>query len=221
MLEGYTWFKQSAFLWSVPGGPTIYVDPWGVGDDDPSADLILITHVHDDHFRPDDIARVTGTSTKLVAPHDVAKELAGDVTPVRPGESHEVGGVRFTTVPAYNVVEARVDHHPRANDWVGFVLELGGGSHYHAGDTDHVPELESIRADVAFLPIGGTYTMDAGEAGGLARAMSPGLAVPAHFGFRLDDGELVGTSADAERFRAAASPVRVEILDPRSPFQDG
>jgi L-ascorbate metabolism protein UlaG (beta-lactamase superfamily) len=143
------------------------------------------------------------------------------VTPVRPGESHEVGGVRFTTVPAYNIVEERLDNHPRANDWVGFVLELDGRSHYHAGDTDHVPELESIRADVAFLPIGGqTYTMDVPEAAGLARAMRPGLAVPAHFGFRLDDGELVGASADGERFRAAAAPVPVEVLEPRIPFQD-
>ena len=220
MLERYTWFKQSAFLWSGAGGPTVYVDPWGVEPTDPPADLILITHAHDDHFRPQDLERVTGPATRFAAPHDVAKELSGDVTPVRPGESHEVAGVRFSTVPAYNLVEERLDYHPRANDWVGFVVQLDGASHYHAGDTDHVPELESIHADVAFLPIGGTYTMDADEAAGLARAMSPGLAVPAHFGFRLDDGELVGTSADAERFRAGAAPVPVEVMEPRMPFQD-
>jgi hypothetical protein len=63
--------------------------------------------------------------------------------------------------------------------------------------------------------------MDPEEAAELARAMSPGLAVPVHFGFRLDDGELVGSSGDAERFRAAAAPVPVEILTPRHPFEDG
>ncbi len=59
--------------------------------------------------------------------------------------------------------------------------------------------------------------MDADEAAGLARVMSPGLAVPVHFGFRLDDGELVGTSADAERFRAGAAPVPVEVMDAQDP----
>jgi L-ascorbate metabolism protein UlaG (beta-lactamase superfamily) len=220
MLERYTWFRQSAFLWSAEGGPTVYVDPWGVAASDPPADLVLITHAHDDHFRPDDLERVVGPATKLVAPHDVARELSGDVTPVRPGESHEVAGVRFSTVPAYNVAEERLDMHPRSNDWVGFLLELGGGVHYHAGDTDRVPELESIRADAAFLPIGGTYTMDVEEAAGLAKAMSPGVAVPTHFGFRLDDGELVGASGDAERFRDAAAPVPVEVLTPRASFED-
>src|SRR5262245_17525643 len=108
MLERYTWIKQSAFLWSEEGGPTVYVDPWGVESTGPAADLILITHAHEDHFMPEDIELVTGPATKLVAPYDVAKELSGDVTPVRPGESHEVGGVRFTTVPAYNIVEERL-----------------------------------------------------------------------------------------------------------------
>ena len=84
-----------------------------------------------------DIAKVTGPRTKLVAPYDVAKELSGDVTAVAPGESHEVAGVRFTTVPAYNLVEERLEKHPRAKRWVGFVLELGSHSYYHAGDTDH------------------------------------------------------------------------------------
>ena len=220
MLQRVTWFKQSAFMWSGDGGPVVYVDPWGVEASDPPADLILITHAHDDHFRPQDLEQVTGPATMFVAPHDVAKELSGDVTPVRPGESHEVAGIRFTTVPAYNVAVERLDFHPRSADWVGYVLELDGATHYHAGDTDHVPELEAIRADVAFLPIGGTYTMDAEEAGGLAKAMAPGLAVPAHFGFRLDDGELVGTSGDAERFRAAAAPIPVEVMEARFPFQD-
>jgi L-ascorbate metabolism protein UlaG (beta-lactamase superfamily) len=212
MLEEITWFKQAALRWAGDG-PTVYIDPWGVGDEDAPADLILITHAHADHYDRDDIAKVTDPNTKLVAPRDVANELTGDVTAVAPGESHEVAGVRFTTVPAYNVVEERLDKHPRAKGWVGFVLELGSHSYYHAGDTDHLLELESIEADVAFLPIGGTFTMDVEQAGGLARAMAPGLAVPMHYGF------VVGTAGDGERFRTAASPVPVELLTPVRPFE--
>lgn len=212
MLERFTWFRQAALRWAGDGR-TVYLDPWGVGDDELPADLILITHAHRDHFAPDDIERIRGGSTQIVAPHDVAAELSGDVTPVAPGESHEIAGVRFTTVPAYNVEEERLDMHPKENRWVGYVLDLGGSSYYHAGDTDHAPELDDVRADVTFLPIGGTYTMDAVQAGGLARAIAPQLAVPMHYGF------VVGSPSDAERFRQEADPVKVEFLTPTNPFE--
>jgi L-ascorbate metabolism protein UlaG (beta-lactamase superfamily) len=212
VLEAITWFRQSAMRWAG-GGRTIYIDPWGVSEDDPPADLILITHAHSDHFQPDDIAKVSAAATKLVAPRDVADELKGDVTAVAPGETHEVAGVRFTTVPAYNTAEERLEKHPRANGWVGYVLELGGSTYYHAGDTDHAPELDEVRADVAFLPIGGTFTMEAVEAAGLARVIAPQVAVPMHYGF------VVGSPSDADRFRDEASPVRVEFLTPVNPFE--
>ena len=212
MLERFTWFRQAAFRYE-DDERTIYIDPWGTGDDQPPADLILITHAHFDHFQPEEIARLSKGGTKLVAPHDVAAELSGEVTSVAPGETHEVGGVRFTTVPAYNTVEERLEKHPKANRWVGYVIELPGGTYYHAGDTDHAPELDDVRTDVAFLPIGGTYTMDVAQAAGLALSIAPRIAVPMHFGF------VVGSAADGERFRAAADPVAVEILTPTNPFE--
>jgi len=98
MLERLTWFKQAAFRWQ-DAERTIYIDPWGTPEDAPPADIIVITHAHHDHFCIEDIEMLSTGSTKLVAPHDVAKELSGDVTPVGPGESHEVGGLTFTTVP--------------------------------------------------------------------------------------------------------------------------
>lgn len=212
MLERVTWFRQSALRWADEE-LTVYVDPWGTPEDAAPAELILITHAHDDHFQPEEIARLSGQGTKLVAPHDVAAKLTGDVTPVAPGESHEVAGVRFTTVPAYNTREEALDFHPRANRWVGYVLELGGRSYYHAGDTDHAPELNEVKTDVAFLPIGGTYTMDAPEAAGLAKLIGPQLAVPFHYGF------VAGSASDGERFREAASPVAVELMTPTDPFE--
>jgi L-ascorbate metabolism protein UlaG (beta-lactamase superfamily) len=212
VLDAITWFRQSALRWS-DGERTIYIDPWGVGEGAPPADLILITHAHSDHFRPDEIAKLRKDGTKLVAPHDVAAELIGDVTPVAPGESHEVAGVKFTTVPAYNTRPEALGFHPKANRWVGYVLVLGGVSYYHAGDTDHAAELDDVEADVAFLPVGGHFTMDAVAAGGLAKAIAPQIAVPFHFGF------VVGFRSDGARFRDAAAPVRVEILTPTNPFE--
>jgi L-ascorbate metabolism protein UlaG (beta-lactamase superfamily) len=153
MLERFTWFKQSAYLWRGDG-LTVYIDPWGVTTNDP-ADVIFLTHAHYDHYSPDDIGKIRQGGTKLVAPHDVARELSGDVTPVAPGDALEVAGVRAQVVPAYNIVEHRLESHPKANGWVGYILTLGEETYYHAGDTDHLPELSDVRADVAFLPIGG------------------------------------------------------------------
>ncbi len=211
MLDRFTWFKQAAYRWSGDG-VTAYIDPWGVPEGATEADAIFITHAHDDHFQPEEIQRLQKSGTKVVAPHDVAAELSGEVHAVAPGDALEVAGIKVQAVPAYNIEEERLDMHPRSNGWVGYVLQLGDASYYHAGDTDHLPELESLDVQVAFVPIGGTYTMDVPQAAGFVRAMSPQLAVPMHYGF------VVGTPADAERFRAEANPVNVEILTPEEPF---
>jgi L-ascorbate metabolism protein UlaG (beta-lactamase superfamily) len=118
MLEQLTWFKQAAFRW-LDDERTIYIDPWGTPDDAPQADLIVITHAHHDHFCIEDIEKLSTPSTKLIAPHDVAAELSGDVTPVAPGESHEVGGLRFTTVPAYNTREEALHDERRRGGGTG------------------------------------------------------------------------------------------------------
>jgi L-ascorbate metabolism protein UlaG (beta-lactamase superfamily) len=212
MLDRFTWFRQSAYLWRGDG-INVYIDPWGVTGD-PPADVVFITHAHFDHYNPDDLPKVVREgSTKIVAPHDVAAELSGDVTPVAPGDSLEVGGIKVQAVPAYNTVEDRLDHHPQEANWVGYILELGGTTYYHAGDTDHLAELDGVRADVSFVPIGGTYTMDVVEASELVKAQSPKLAVPMHYGF------VVGAPSEAERFRREAAPVEVRLLEPNNPFE--
>ena len=211
MLERFTWFRQSAYRWEGDGR-VVYIDPWQA--EGPPADLILITHAHQDHYQPEEIERLRKQDTSLVAPHDVARELRGEVTPVAPGDAVEVAGVKVQAVPAYNIVEQRLEAHPKANNWVGYILTLGGTDYYHAGDTDHLPELEQVRARVAFLPIGGDpYVMDPDQAGALARAISPDVAVPMHYGY------VIGSPVDAERFAKAAAPVTVQTLQPVRPFE--
>ena len=213
MLDNITWFRQSAMRLRTDG-LVVYIDPWGTSEDDEPADLILLTHAHDDHFRPEEIDRLTKGSTTIAAPRDVANELSGAVTAVSPGETHDIGGVRIRTVPAYNIVEHRLDKHPRAKGWVGYVVTLGGSTYYHSGDTDALPELEEIVTDVAMVCIGGDpFTMGSSEAGGLVRAMAPGVAVPMHYGFR------VGSARDAQAFRREADPIQVAELRPTNAFE--
>lgn len=216
MLDAFTWYQQSAFKWKDERS-VVYIDPWGLGGDLPPADLVLITHAHDDHYSTDDIARIRGPKTVFVAPEDVAKELTGNVKAVRPGERIDAAGIKLETVPAYNTKPDRLEAHPKKNNWVGYIIRLGDRTYYHAGDTDHIPELDQIRTDVAFLPIGdGGYVMTVDEAAGLAKAMRPKLAVPMHFGFFPG----VGLPADGERFKRAAAPIEVTVMKPVNAFKN-
>lgn len=213
MLEGLTWIKESTYRW-VGEGLTVYVDVWGAREDPVPADVVFITHAHYDHFDRDDLSRILKDDTVMVAPRDVAAELSGDVIPVAPGETVEARGVKGETVPAYNIVEQRITAHPKEKGWVGYLLDLGGTTHYFSGDTDHLPELDQVRAEGAFVCVGGDpFVMNPQEAADLVKAIDPRFAVPNHYGWP------VGSPANAEAFKKAADPVPVEILTPVVPFE--
>ena len=209
LTRALAWYRQAAFR--VRDSKVLYIDAWGLTGDTPPADLVLVTHAHGDHFSRDDIAKVTGPNTTIVAPADVAQQLTGTVRSVKPGDRLDIGGVKIDAVPAYNNVQGRTGH-PKERNWVGYVIELGGRTYYHGGDTDNVPELASLKVDVALVPIGGTFTMDASEAATLVRAIRPRTAVPMHYGYAS------GSATDSERFRAAATGVEVTVLTPLVPF---
>jgi L-ascorbate metabolism protein UlaG (beta-lactamase superfamily) len=214
MLDAFTWYKQAALKWQGKG-LTVHIDPWGVPDGEDKADLLLITHAHFDHFSQEDIDRVVKEGTIIVAPHDVARDclVSGDIRAIKPGETIEAAGLQVHAVPAYNVRPERLEMHPRDNNWVGYVLDLGGTMTYLAGDTDHIAEMADIKTDVAFLPIGGTFTMDVQESVGATKDINPKIAVPYHFGF------VVGSRSDGEDFVKAIAPIEGRVLDPVNPYE--
>ncbi len=201
MVQNLHWLGHGTF--KLTGERIVYIDPWQLKGDLEQADLILITHSHYDHCSPEDVAKVRGPQTTVVATADCVAKLGGVVQVVKPGDRLTVQGVAVEAVPAYNLDK---DFHPRQEGWVGYVVTLNGRRFYHAGDSDHIPEMGAVQADVALLPVGGTYTMTADEAAAAANAMRPGVAVPMHW------GSIVGGRQDAERFQALCR-VPVEVLE--------
>lgn len=200
MLENLKWFGQSSFL--LADGRRVYLDPWQLKEGLEPADLIFITHAHGDHLSPDDVRKLQKDTTTIVGPPDCLEKLTGNKVTVKPGDSLEIEGIKVEVVRAYNIGKP---YHPMENNWVGYVLEVDGQRLYHAGDTDRIPEMRNIRTDVALLPIGGTYTMDAAEAAQAASDINPRVAVPMHY------GKVVGTAEDAQRFKELAK-VEVHIM---------
>jgi L-ascorbate metabolism protein UlaG (beta-lactamase superfamily) len=180
-----TWLGHATFTVDWQGGRACF-DPFLLPPSAPKAacDLVLVTHEHFDHCNPEKLARVSNASTTVVCgPNCAAKfsQLNLKTTELTAGQSATVAGVKIIAVPAYNVAKP---FHPRGLG-VGFVADFGGVKIYHAGDTDHIPEMKSFAAmkiDVALLPIGGHYTMDSEEAARAANDIAPAFVVPMHYG---------------------------------------
>ena len=178
-------------------GKIIYVDPFHIKENYKDADIILITHSHYDHFSEKDIEKVRKADTKIYLTEDYvenAKSIGfseNKIVGVKPYQTYYEGDIEINTVPAYNVNK---QFHPKENNWVGYILKIDGISYYIAGDTDITEENKKIKCDVAFVPVGGTYTMTAKEAAELVNIIKPKVAVPIHY------GDIVGTKEDADTF---------------------
>lgn len=187
---------------------TIYVDPFHVEGEPHDAAFVLVTHDHYDHFSVEDIKKICTKETLLVAPRRMeatARSLDDSVArivTVEPGESYTIDGLPLETVPAYNTLKP---FHPKNAGWVGYILTLDGQRIYIAGDTDITKENKAVHCDIALVPAGGTYTMDAKKAAKLVNTIRPQIAVPTHY------GDIVGKMEDADIFAAHVdSGIRVE-----------
>lgn len=188
------WLGHASFR--IEGSLTVYIDPWKLGGMPRKADIILITHEHYDHCSWEDVVKIAAPDTVIVTEKDAAAKLKGNVQVVAPGDQVDVKGITIEAVPAYNTNK---QYHTKDRGWVGFVFELDGLRIYHSGDTDCIPEMENINADVALLPVSGTYVMDASDALKAVELIKPKKVIPMHW------GEIVGNLQDAEAFKEQSS----------------
>jgi L-ascorbate metabolism protein UlaG (beta-lactamase superfamily) len=91
----------------------------------------------------------------------------------------EVRGGDKKTLRGFDL-EVKPVHHPRAFYPVSFTLAKDGKRVYHAGDTSLI-EFDDIKADIALLPIGGTFTMDVVDAVRATKTIKPEIVIPMHF----------------------------------------
>ena len=181
----------------------IYIDPFKIDRNFNDADIIFITHDHYDHYSEEDIEKVINENTTIIIPEELLTKLLrkginkNAIITVEPNKEYVVEGIKFKTIPAYNTNKT---FHPKRNDWVGYIITINNIRYYIAGDTDITEENKKVKCDVAFVPVGGTYTMDFKEAAQLINEIQPKIAIPIHY------GSVVGTNQDATDFVKLLNP---------------
>lgn len=177
-----------ASLWLDWGGTAIVVDPTGGAEAFAAAGtpaLILVTHMHGDHFDPETLAAIPGDAP-IVAPPTVVEQLpealAARATTLANGESAELAGLTIDAIPAYNTTADRQQYHPQGRD-NGYILSAGDLRVYVAGDTEDIPEMRALTdIDLAFVPMNLPFTMDVVQASDGVAAFGPSVVYPYHYG---------------------------------------
>lgn len=223
------WLGHASMKLQDSDGFTVYIDPWSNVLPDQEfaemdrADIIITTHDHHDHFDKEAVQALKKMDTIVVCTEESEEDIPSDISydilkPNRRVKSH---GREIRGFHAYNIDKFRspdVPYHPKGF-CVGVLFDLNGLTFYHASDTDPIPEMEKLvdeDIDIAFLPVGGTYTMDQEEAIEAIKMIKPEKVVPMHYGF-IDE-----TTCDTEKFvedvneQTEAEPV---ILDQNEPYK--
>ena len=195
MLEGIEINCHSSI--KIKKSKTIYIDPFRINSNYCDADYIFITHSHYDHFSIEDILKIKKEDTVYITVQETKEALLdigvddSRIIIALPNNEYKLEDLSFKTARAYNIGKP---FHPKENNWVGYVITLSNETYYIAGDTDNIPEIENISCDIAFIPIGGTYTMNYKEAADLANIIEAKVVIPTHY------NEIVGSKKDEERF---------------------
>ena len=178
---------HASFVMETPVG-TIYVDP--VGEPSayagfPAADLILVTHEHGDHYKPETLAALKGANSKMITnPAVMAKlpdELKANTSQIANGETAEFGSLKIDAIPAYNITEDRLNFHPKGRD-NGYVMNFDGFRVYVSGDTEDIPEMRALQnIDLAFVCMNLPFTMDVAAAASAVAEFKPKFVYPYHY----------------------------------------
>jgi L-ascorbate metabolism protein UlaG (beta-lactamase superfamily) len=183
-------------------GITIYNDPVPPSPANtnynglPKADLILVSHVHSDHFNSTTLDSVRSPGAVIIAPqlvyNSMSTALRSNTVVLANGGSTNTLGIRIDAIPAYNFTSG---FHPQGQG-NGYVLTIGGRRIYMSGDTEDVPAMRALtNIDVAFVCINLPYTMNITNAASAVRQFHPGVIYPYHY--RND----VGTFSDLADFK--------------------
>lgn len=196
MIDNIKWLGHSTI--KIVSNNIIYIDPYRILENYHDADYVFITHSHYDHYSEKDLLKCINEKTKIIITNDLYDQLIKlgikdeYIKTVLPNNNYEIDNIKFRTIPSYNTNKP---FHPKENNWVGYIINYNEINYYIAGDTDITDEAKSVKCDIAFLPIGGVYTMDYKEAATLTNIIKPKVVIPIHY------GTIVGTKMDAENFK--------------------
>ena len=169
------------------GGKVIHVDPYSnLADYDtlPKADLILLTHEHQDHLDLKALNSIRTGKTVVVLTEACGKQVQGGIVMMN-GEVNTWEGLKVEAVPAYNIVHKRDTGQPFHPKGVGngYIITFGDKRVYVAGDTENILEMKGLKnIDIAFLPMNLPYTMTPEMVADAVRVFKPKILYPYHFG---------------------------------------
>ena len=186
----------------------IYFDPFKIEEESNDADIIFITHEHYDHLDKESISKIKNENTIVIAPKSMKEVISKmefkDYIYLDPNEEINIDNISIKTIPAYNINK---EFHPRENNWLGYIVTYNNITYYIAGDTDKTKEAESVVCDIAFIPIGGYFTMDVNEAAELVKTINPKIVIPIHY------GSIIGDKEDGKRLKECLSDTNIEVIE--------